>query len=343
MVNNLNYYRVFYTVANTGNISKAAELLFISQPAISKAISKLEEELQIKLFLRSSKGVTLTEEGEVLYQHIEKAFSSISQGEDELRHIHELGIGQIKIGASTSLCKHILLDKLQNFIQKNPHIKVSIDCHSTIHTMKLLTEGKIDIGLICKTEVPSDYCYMEVAKIHDIFVANEAYLSNLHVREQDEPAPDTHNPWLFAGNLTGIMGSTFADNKAVHTESKKNTPLPDIVSPDFAGKDILEKSNLMLLENNNITRTHIDRYMELENIHPQQILEVNNMDLLLDFAAIGMGVASVVREFAKSYLDSGQILELPLSTPVEERTVGFVFPKERKRSKAVNKFLEEWT
>ena len=62
----------------------------------------------------------------------------------------------------------------------------------------------------------------------------------------------------------------------------------------LATKDILEKSNLMLLEKNNITRTHIDDYLESEGIHPQQILEVNNMDLLIDFAAIGMGVASVV-------------------------------------------------
>ena len=60
MFDNLNYYRVFYTVANTGNISKAADMLFISQPAISKAISKLEDGLHVKLFLRSSKGVTLT-------------------------------------------------------------------------------------------------------------------------------------------------------------------------------------------------------------------------------------------------------------------------------------------
>ena len=69
MFDNLNYYRVFYTVANTGNISKAADMLFISQPAISKAISKLEDGLHVKLFLRSSKGVTLTDEGQVLYKH----------------------------------------------------------------------------------------------------------------------------------------------------------------------------------------------------------------------------------------------------------------------------------
>jgi DNA-binding transcriptional LysR family regulator len=180
MFDNLNYYRVFYTVANTGNISKAADMLFISQPAISKAISKLEDGLHVKLFLRSSKGVTLTDEGQVLYNHIEKAFSNISQGEDEIRHIHELGIGQLKIGVSTSLCKHILLDKLQTFILENPHIKVIIDCHSTVNTLKLLNDGRIDIGLICKTDIPAGFEYQDVSTIHDIFVVNETYLSNRH-------------------------------------------------------------------------------------------------------------------------------------------------------------------
>lgn len=338
MFDNLNYYRVFYTVANTGNISKAADMLFISQPAISKAISKLEDGLHVKLFLRSSKGVTLTDEGQVLYNHIEKAFSNISQGEDEIRHIHELGIGQLKIGVSTSLCKHILLDKLQTFISENPHIKVIIDCHSTVNTLKLLNDGRIDIGLICKTDIPAGFEYQDVSTIHDIFVVNETYLSNLHLREQEEFAPEPANPWLFAGNLTGIVGNLDADDSAL---SPVNPASPTDKS-GFAMKDILEKSNLMLLEKNNITRTHIDDYLESEGIHPQQILEVNNMDLLIDFAAIGMGVASVVREFATDYLASGQILELPLSHPVAERTVGFVYPKSREKSEVLRKFLGMW-
>ncbi len=338
MFDNLNYYRVFYTVANTGNISKAADMLFISQPAISKAISKLEDGLHVKLFLRSSKGVTLTDEGQVLYSHIEKAFSNISQGEDEIRHIHELGIGQLRIGVSTSLCKHILLDKLQTFILENPHIKVIIDCHSTVNTLKLLNDGRIDIGLICKTDIPAGFEYQDVSTIHDIFVVNETYLSNLHLREQEELAKEPTNPWLFAGNLTGIMGNL---DEGVSSLSPID-PMSPADESEFAMKDILEKSNLMLLEKNNITRTHIDDYLESEGIHPQQILEVNNMDLLIDFAAIGMGVASVVREFATDYLASGQILELPLFHPVAERTVGFVYPKSRGKSEVLRKFLEMW-
>ena len=109
MYDNLNNYKVFYTVARLGSISKAADVLFVSQPALSKSISKLEEGLGTKLFDRTSKGVILNDEGNILYEHIKVAFETIGKGEEEIKRIGELGIGQLRIGVSTSLCKHILL------------------------------------------------------------------------------------------------------------------------------------------------------------------------------------------------------------------------------------------
>ena len=96
----------------------------------------------------------------------------------------------------------------------------------------------------------------------------------------------------------------------------------------------------MLLEKNNITRTHIDNYLSKEHIEPYQILEVNNMDLLIDFASIGMGIASVVREFAKEQLDKGNIIELELDNQIEKRTVGFVYKDIKTKPAALNKFLD---
>lgn len=87
MEQNLSLYRVFYTVANTGNISKAAEQLFISQPAISKSIRKLEQSLDVTLFSRNSRGVQLTEEGEILYTYVQKAFFSLQTGESRIKKI----------------------------------------------------------------------------------------------------------------------------------------------------------------------------------------------------------------------------------------------------------------
>ena len=113
MNQNLSSYRIFYTVANAGNISKAAKELYISQPAISKSIQKLEESLECKLFSRSSRGVALTDEGALLYSHVKEAFETLTQGEEQLKRSIELGVGHIRIGVSSTLCKFMLLPYLK--------------------------------------------------------------------------------------------------------------------------------------------------------------------------------------------------------------------------------------
>ncbi len=349
MYENLNNYRIFYTVASLGNISKAADKLFISQPAISKSISNLEKGLGVTLFSRTSKGVSLTEEGEILFQHIGNAFDSINQAEDEIKKIHDLGIGQLKIGVSTSLCKHILLDYLKDFIDENPHIKVTIRCHSTKNTLNLLSEGKIDLGLICETDIPKGFTYKELTTIHDIFVTSDSYLDNLHLRETDHVPQENEYQWMFAGNITSFISEDNAsaiDESEANATDGSNSPVRDgsgsgtTTKNKLSIKDILEKSNLMLLEKNNVTRTHIDAYLASEGIYPNQVLEVNNMDLLIDFASIGMGVASVVREFALDYLEAGKIIELPLEKEIEKRTVGFIYSINKNKSTVLNKFLD---
>ena len=142
MIDNLNYYRVFLTVAETGSISRAAETLFISQPAVSKSIHNLEEALSVHLIERSSRGIILTEQGRLLYDQLRPAFETIRAAEEDLKQVNELGIGELKIGASTSLCRNILLGYLSDFIREYPHIKVSITCHSTHTTVKKLEEHK---------------------------------------------------------------------------------------------------------------------------------------------------------------------------------------------------------
>ena len=109
MLQSLSSYRIFYTVAKTQNISKAAKELYISQPAISKSIQKLEESLGCELFRRSSRGVLLTEEGELLFTHVSSAFETLTLGEDKLKNSLELGVGHLKIGVSSTLCKYMLL------------------------------------------------------------------------------------------------------------------------------------------------------------------------------------------------------------------------------------------
>ncbi|MGN0152997.1 MAG: LysR family transcriptional regulator [Lachnospiraceae bacterium] len=328
MEQNLNYYKIFYEAAKAGNISKAAETLYISQPAVSKAITKLEQSLGHTLFIRSKRGVKLTEEGVTLYQHLAKAFDSIDTAEKTLKRIGQFGIGQIRIGVSTSLCKHILLSYLQDFIQDNPHVKVSIECNPTYETIQLLKDDKIDIGLICDTPLDKGYHFMPLRTIHDTFVTTQTYLDNLVLRENNpEDAADpeeTTTPVI--PNVTGLF--VFSES------SVKNN-----IKVTFSEKEILEKSNLMLLDKGNISRIFIDQYMDKYHIHPGQVLEINNMDLLIDFAAIGMGVACVVREFVASYIESGQVIEIPLDYDIPERTVGFIY-NEHSLNTTTKKFIE---
>ena len=234
-------------------------------------------------------------------------------------------MGQLRIGASTSLCKHILLPYLQDFIKDNPHIKVSIDCKPTFETLKQLEADKIDIGLICETELDKSYSFMPIRNIHDTFVASKTYLNNLALRESGSEKKYNDNNILTTPNIAGLI--MFSD----HNNNSEDLLL-------LKEKEILEKCNLMLLDKGNISRIYIDDYLNSNNIHPEQILEINNMDLLIDFAAIGMGVAGVVREFVSEYIDNARVIEIPMDYEIEPRTVGFVY-NSKSISQTTGKFI----
>ena len=176
MDQNLSGYKIFYEVASCGNISKAAKKLYISQPAISKSIVKLEDGLDTKLFHRNSRGVTLTEEGTVLYRYIKDAFDNINNAETELKRMKDFNIGHLQIGVSTTLCRYILLPYLQTFMQKYPNIRVSIITQSTAQTLALLEQKKIDIGLTAepRTRRP-ELRFVHPKQIHDTFVASDRF------------------------------------------------------------------------------------------------------------------------------------------------------------------------
>ena len=186
MEQHLSQYKIFYEVARCGNISRAAKELYISQPAISKAISKLEESLGIKLFSRNSRGVQLTREGAILFQHVNTAFDSIGRGERELKRIHDFHIGNLKIGVSNTLCKYVLLPYLKGFIGKYPHVNIAIESQSTYQTLDMLDARKIDIGLVAEPKSKKGLHFQPVMEISDAFVCTPAYLENLHLREGND-------------------------------------------------------------------------------------------------------------------------------------------------------------
>lgn len=187
MEQHLTQYRIFYEVAKTGNISKAAKELYISQPAISKSISKLESSLDIPLFIRNSRGVQLTAEGKILFDHVSSAFQVLNKGEQEIKRIKELNMGHVRIGVSNTLCKFVLLPYLRKFISVYPHIDITIECQSSSHTQMMLEQQRLDIGLIAQPLAGKTLEFLPIMDIEDIFIATPNYLEHLKQREGTKP------------------------------------------------------------------------------------------------------------------------------------------------------------
>ena len=296
MEQNLNLYHIFVTVARCKNISGAARALYISQPAISKAISRLEQNLNTTLFLRSSRGVKLTEAGEILYRQVESAFLAISQGEQQLKKMQELGIGHLSIGVSSTLCKYVLLPYLRTFTEENPHIQISIACQSTYQTVQEMENGSVDIGLIGENDHMDKLSFYPIQEIEDILVCTGSYLDNLKERGSLSDSPSPH--------------------------------------------EIIRASTLMLLDKGNITRQYVDKYLAMEGILAEQTLEVTSMDLLIDFARLGLGIACVIRSFVEKELEEGTFISLPLPAAIPKRRIGFAVQKNAPFSPALQKFMD---
>ncbi|OPJ58008.1 LysR family transcriptional regulator [Clostridium chromiireducens] len=179
MLLDLNLYRVFFIVSKYKNISHASEVLYVSQPAVSKSIKTLENALGVKLFLRSSKGVTLTSEGEVLYNHIENGFEEFLLGERLIEKLKNKDMGNIVIGVSTAIGKNYLVPKLESFIKIYPNFKINIINRPTIDTVQLVQEDKIDLAIVGPPQNDDNLQFVKLSRIHDILVASPDYLKKL--------------------------------------------------------------------------------------------------------------------------------------------------------------------
>lgn len=291
MEQNLSLYRIFYAVAETGNISKAAKMLYISQPAISKAISKLEESLNTTLFSRSSRGVTLTSEGEILYNHVKVAFFELDHAERELSKRQQFGIGHIRIGVSATLCRYMLTPYLKEFISTHPHISFTIENQSSGETLSMLERQAIDIGFIARPQTDKHIRFLHMMDIVDTFVAAPSYMENLYLRE---------------GRDTNYF----------------------------------ETGTIMLLDKKNITRTFIDQYLGEQNVDIQHLIELTTMDLLIEFAKIGVGIGCCIKECVLKELANGELIELTAPGSIPRRSIGFVFPETESQNMATREFLE---
>lgn len=290
MEQNLSLYYVFHVVAEKGNISQAAKELFISQPAISKSIGRLEKNLNTILFKRNSRGVSLTPEGELLHNYTREAFQALQNGEETLARRQALGISQLRIGVSTTLCKYILLPYLQRFIQTYPHVRISIACQSTYQTLALLSENKIDIGLVGEFSSHEHFYFQPLQQIQDIFVSTDSYLEHLKQRTGSE--------------------------------------------------DYVQTATFMMLDEKNITRQYVNHGFLEQGIELSNILEVSTMDLLIEFAKIGLGIACVIGNFVEEELKKKELIQVPMNLEFAPRMIGFSYKKEDSKNPVIQNFLK---
>lgn len=142
------YYRIFYHVAKYRSFTRAAEVLLNNQPNITRAVKNLEAALGCTLFIRSNRGVRLTEEGEQLYAHISLAFEHIQRGEEELALRRSLGSGIVSIGASETALRCLLLPVLKQYKAAHPGVTIKVTNHSTPQAVSALKNGIVDIAVV---------------------------------------------------------------------------------------------------------------------------------------------------------------------------------------------------
>lgn len=173
---NLELYRIFYHVVKAGSISRASQELFISQPAVSQAIKKLESRLGGQLFVRAPKGITLTPEGEVLFKYIEQGYNMIMLAESKFMEAINLDIGSIRIGASDMTLKYFLLPYLEKFHKLYPKVKIMVTNRPSPETVEFLKKGAIDFGVVSLPLSDDDSLEVfQAREIQDCFVANERF------------------------------------------------------------------------------------------------------------------------------------------------------------------------
>ena len=173
---NFELYKVFYYVATTLSFSETASRLYISQSAVSQSIKSLEKKLNRTLFVRSTKKVSLTPEGELLFRHIEPAINLIRQGETRLSDAEEKG-GHLRIGASDTICRYFLVPYLEKFHKAFPGVQIKVTNATSIRCVDLLKNGQVDLVVV---NSPNSHLgglssVQKIRTFRDVFIANHAF------------------------------------------------------------------------------------------------------------------------------------------------------------------------
>ena len=286
---NFELYKIFYYAVVSGGFSNAAKKLFITQSAVSQAIKNLETKLGVTLFFRKTRNLKLTPEGEMLFTHIGQAYNFIKTGERKLTEIQNLDSGEIRIGASDTVCKFFLLPYLESFHRLYPKVKIQFINRTSPKILENLKNGVIDFGIITLPLDDKSIIIREITAVTDIFVAAPKY-----------------------AELKG-----------------KKVKIAELASYP-----------LLLLEKASATRRNFDAFLNQNQITLAPEIELESVDLLVEFARIGMGVAHVLRESASAPLERGELFEVKVEEKLPQRKLGLATMAQVPLSKAAEVFVQ---
>jgi len=205
-------YRIFCVVAKNENITKAADELMISQPAVSKAIKKLEGQLGGMLFKRTKKGVVLTEEGKEFYYYLKQAMEQIGNAESRFTELIHLEVGTIRIGVSTTLAKSFLIPYLDTFHQLYPKINIQISTYMTKQLISRLEAGLLDLVILnLPYPVPSEIEIKNIKRVRDCFIVGKKFLESHQELLKKVPLESLKNYPLIL-QTKGSSARAFLDN-----------------------------------------------------------------------------------------------------------------------------------
>ena len=289
---NLELYRVFYTVAKCGSLTRAADELFISQPAVSQAIKQLEGQLGANLFNRTHRGMELSDSGgRQIFSIVEKALAELDEAENRLKELSGSATGTIRISASDTIFSYVLIDKIAEYHEKYPDVKLNLINCTTTETLELLKNNKCDIAFLNLPVDDKDLTLSSVVMpLHDTFVANEKFAA---LAESVQPLKSMH---------------------------------------DYP---------LLMLDTNTVTRKAIINFSHSIGVHLHPEIECGSLELMIQLAKNGVGIACVPKEYVRRELgEDKSLFEIRTEPSLPARAVGIAFPKNRAVTFAVKAFFK---
>lgn len=268
---NLELYKVFYEVGKQKNITKAANNLFISQPAITQQIQKLESELNYKLFYRTRYGVEFTAEGEKIFQDIESSMKLLENIPDNLDKYNNV-IHNLNFASSFGSSRMIIIPKVPDIIKKYPDINIKIEKYNNEGLIDALLNNSADIIVTNDNTLNTEnVCYFKSIDVERVFVASKKFASK---------------------------------NKIKNITKKNLLELPFIAT----GKT-------------SATRKILEDYLAEKCITLNPKYDIDSFEMALELILDGLGIAIFNKPYIKSYLESGEIVELESNIKFPTRTL----------------------